>query len=125
MFGEVNPKPKFRQPYELLQFFPGVPVSGATLSQIAMTRPVRWDMGMPGFQGYSQVNASAPATLTINRNGSSVGTVNFATSTAVATITLANAVLWLPGDILTIVNQGSADATLANMSVSLVGHRTL
>lgn len=111
------------QPVDLLMFFPGAPTGGAVMSRLVMTRPVVFPASLTGSYA-SAINAATAATvLTIARNGTSIGTINFAASSSSGTFTFSSAVTTAAGDVITITNQGTADATLSGISVSLTGTR--
>lgn len=61
--------------------------------------------------------------ITINKNGSSIGSINFAASSTSATFTFASIVTLAPGDIVEFVG-GTADATILGIFFTLSGTRT-
>jgi hypothetical protein len=72
-------------------------------------------------QAYTEVVATAAATIDIQKNGASIGTINFALGANVGTFTFASAVSFVAGDRLQLVNQATADTTLADVSINLKG----
>ena len=111
------------QPYDLLMFFPGVPTSLQVMGRIIVPRAITLPASLTGSYGSSIVAATAATTLTLAKNGSSIGSVNFAISASTATFTFASSVSFAAGDLLTLTNQSTADATLANISVTLAATR--
>jgi hypothetical protein len=111
------------QPVDLLMFFPGAPSGAGVLARLVMTRAVIFPASLTGSYASSTVAATAAATITIARNGTSIGTINFAAAATAGTFTFASAVTTAAGDVITLTNQATADATLANISVSLTGTR--
>ena len=69
--------------------------------------------------GVAATAATASATFTISKNGSSIGTAVFAAGATTATITL-SATSFAAGDVITIVGPATADATLANVDFTLL-----
>ena len=110
-------------PYDMLMFCPGAPANSADMSRLVMTRAVTLPASLTGSYASADTAATAATTLTITRNGTSIGSVNFAAASASGTFTFSSAVTTAAGDVLKLVNQATADTTLANISVSLVGTR--
>lgn len=111
------------QPYDLLMFFPGSPTGSQVMGRVVMPRAVTLPSGLTGSYS-SAINAATGATtLTLAKNGGSIGSVNFAGGSATATFTFASAVSFVAGDVLTLTNQATADASLAGVSVTLAGTR--
>lgn len=83
------------------------------------------NFGSPN-QSYGSVgtNPTSTASYTVNKNGSSVGTVSISTS-GVFTFTTSGGTSFslAAGDRLTIVAPSSQDATLADVGITLVGTR--
>jgi hypothetical protein len=76
-------------------------------------------------RAYAGVSATAEAVLDVHRNGSPIGTITFGTGAATGTFaTAGGAVTFAAGDRLAIINQNPADATLADLSITLLGKRT-
>jgi hypothetical protein len=78
---------------------------------------------LTGSSGYAGTTATGSATINIRKNGSNQGTVVFAAGTATPTFALASALSFAAGDRLELVGPASADATLADISVTLKGVR--
>ncbi|TCG08385.1 hypothetical protein BZM27_12695 [Paraburkholderia steynii] len=110
-------------PYDMLMYCPGLPANNAVMARIITPRAVTLPASLTGSYASADVAATASTSLNITRNGSVIGSVNFAAGAASGTFTFASQVVTAPGDILKIVNQATADATLSNISVTLVGSR--
>jgi hypothetical protein len=110
-------------PYDVLTFFPGAPTNSQLMTRVIVPRAVTFPVSLTGSYASSTVAATGATTLTLARNGTSIGTVNFAAGATAGTFTFASPVTTAAGDVLTLTNQATADATLANISVSLVGSR--
>jgi hypothetical protein len=111
------------QPYDMFMFYPGIPTGGADMARLIMPRDVSLPLNLTGSYAGADVAATAAVAMILAVNGIEVGTVNFATDSAVGTFTFATAVTLNPGDILTLTNQSTTDATLSNVSITLVGTR--
>jgi hypothetical protein len=112
-----------RTPYILSMFIPGVHGAGALMAQIVFDRDVAFAENLPGSEGYAQVTATAETVLDLQKNGSNVGTITFSDAGNTATFALAGGATFAAGDRLAIVNENPADATLADLSITLRGRR--
>lgn len=110
-------------PYDILSYAPGVPQGGQVLLRAIMTRTITLPQSLTGSYCSSIVGATAATTLTIAKNGTSIGTISFAASANTATFSFASAVTFNAGDLLTIANQATADQTLSGISTSLAATR--
>lgn len=75
--------------------------------------------GAVGSIAKAGVAPQAAKSLTILKNGSSVGTIDFAASATDGTFTVASNVAFVAGDILAIQAPATVDTALANVSTSL------
>jgi hypothetical protein len=110
-------------PYDPAMFIPGTHGSGALIAQIVFPRTATFPAGFAGSQAYAQVPAIASTTLDVQQNGTSIGSITFGAGSSSATFSLAADTVFAPGDRLAIVNQDPADATLADLSITLKGTR--
>ncbi len=110
-------------PYDLLMFFPGIPTASQVMGRIIVPRAITLPAGLTGSYASSISTATASTTLTLAKNGASIGTVNFAAGASTGTFTFASAVSFAAGNLLTLTNQAPADATLANVSLTLAATR--
>lgn len=98
------------------------PGADAQLVRWVMTEAVTFPALFAGAQLGIGVSATAETTYSIEKNGAEVGTIVVATDDGVTyTSTASAAVAFAVGDVLTIEAQVSADATLADVSISLMG----
>lgn len=72
-------------------------------------------------QGYAEAAATGAVTVDLKKNGTNFGTVNWAASANAATFTVASETSFAAGDRLTAVLNGTADATLADIGITLKG----
>jgi hypothetical protein len=103
----------------LALYVEGLPNGGETLLQYAAVDHMTFPSGLAGSVAFAGVEATAPATFTINQNGSPIGTITFGNSPHV-TVSFSASINIVPGDILTLVAPSVQDATLSNLSFSLV-----
>jgi hypothetical protein len=123
-YGKVAPKlPGWMVDarYDIATYYPGVPGNNQTLLFWTAPRRVRLYPNLPKSQASSGTAATASATCNINRNGSQIGTLNFAAAATVATFSFAALTVLSRGDVLTIVGPAAADATLADIAITLAG----
>lgn len=76
--------------------------------------------GLPGFAAYAVTAPTAAVTITLYKNGTSIGTINWAAAANAGTVTFASTVTFVSGDYLTASFQGTTDATFADFGVVLV-----
>ena len=110
-------------PYDLSFFLPGTYSSGALMAQVVLDRAVTFPDGLAGAQGYAGVIATTTTVLDLQKNGANVGTITFTSAGSTAAFAMSGAISFAAGDRLSIVNQDPADATLADLSLTLKGKR--
>lgn len=95
------------------------------LVQHVAARTLNFLANFAGSQGYAGTAPTASATLTVAVNGTTVGTIVFAASSQTATFTTSSGAFTVtPGQVLTVTAPLTADATLANVSFTLLGLAT-
>lgn len=104
--------------FHIKTFFPGAQSSASQLmlrdhAAIAATIPTS------GNKASAKTAATGSTVLTIKQNGSSVGTITFAASGTSGTFSIGSPVSLAIDDILTIEGPATADATLADISITL------
>lgn len=114
--GTVSP----RRPIDPWFHKPGMPGSSELLLSYTATRRVVLPAGLTGSRGSAGTASTGTADLDVLANGVSVGTVTF-TASSTATFAMATETVLEAGDVLTVVAPGSADATLADVSVTFAG----
>lgn len=103
----------------LAMYVEGLPNAGETVLQYAAVDHMQFPNGLAGSVAYAGIDATAAATFTLNQNGNPIATIDFGLSPH-ATVSMSGAVNIIPGDVLTLVAPATQDATLANLSFSLV-----
>jgi hypothetical protein len=111
------------EPYDVGSMLNGVPTASQVLMRYPFPRTVVFPAGLTGSRGVAAVAATAQTDFDIKKGAASVGTMRFAASGTVATFIMATETTFSPGDVLTVVAPGSADATLASVGFALVGER--
>jgi hypothetical protein len=102
----------------------GVMTASQLICQHVAVRTITWNSSFGGSQGYAATAATASTTFTISVGGTSIGSMVFAAGATTATFTLIGSTSMTPGQVLTITGPATPDATLANVSVSLLGLAT-
>ncbi|NJK43209.1 MAG: hypothetical protein HC933_02145 [Pleurocapsa sp. SU_196_0] len=110
-------------PYDIAFAYSGLPGASEVLRFVAPRAFTIYNVaGSPSgvaHVGAAGIAATASATFTLKKNGTSIGTLNFAASSAVATFTVSSSVAFASGDVLTLEAPASPDAALADVGVTL------
>ena len=102
-------------------FLQGTLGAAELLASFVVDTPISFPIGLTGAQAYADTTATAAAVININKNGTLIGSVNFAIGASIATFTLTTATAFVAGDRLSFENQATADTTLADISITLRG----
>jgi len=105
--------------YDLAFNYSGVPDSGAVV-QIAVPRQVTLANNAGGSYASARTAATAQTVFDVQENGVSIGSITFAASAAGGTFSIAGPRVINAGNRIAIVAPDPADATLADISVTLV-----
>jgi hypothetical protein len=106
--------------YDVLVFFAGPPLDAQLLARVLIPRAVTVPATCAGAHANAGTSATAPAVVTLKKNGVAVGTVTF-NADGSAVFSCADPIAFSPGDMLTFHAPDTADATLADISLTLVG----
>lgn len=101
-------------------FIAGTPSDAETILRLALARAVTFPSGLTGSQADAGVAATGSVDFSLKKNGTEFATCNF-NAGATGTFTAASATSFAAGDILSIVAPATADATLADISLTLKG----
>jgi hypothetical protein len=101
-------------------FIEGLPDAGERFGQYVVVDNCTLPVGLTGSVGYSRTPPLVDQSITINLNGSPIGTFDFAASPADVTATFSSAIDLVPGDVLDLVAPNTQDAQFADISVVLV-----
>lgn len=110
-------------PYDVVSFFSGVPGASEVLSRVVFSRQVSFPIALAGSYASAGTAATASTVVDIKKNGTGFGTCTFAISGTTCTFASTVGALFSTGDVLTVVGPGSADATLADIAITLAGTR--
>ena len=110
-------------PVDLITFYPGAPTASAKVMQAITPQATTFPASLTGSYAKAGTAATLSTTFSITQNGTSIGSINFAASATTGTFTFSSAVTTSAGDVIAVVAPGTPDATLADVSVALVGSR--
>jgi hypothetical protein len=109
--------------YDVPVFIPDKPTASMLCARIAAVRAFSLPSGLTGSVASAGVAATGSTTFDIQKNTSSVGSLNFAAAATTGTFTFASLTSWAAGDVLRIIAPATPDATLADISISFLGTR--
>lgn len=110
-------------PYNVSVSITGLMNASEVLMIYAFPAAAEIPSGATNSQAVAVTAATASTTVTILKNGSSIGSIAWAASGTVGTFTFTSAVTFAAGDTVQLVAPGSPDATLANVGITLAGYR--
>lgn len=111
-------------PYDIGAFIAGEPTGDEIVMRFVASRAFSLPASLTGSYAKAETAATASTDFDIQKNGSSIGTLNFAISGDTGTWTFASPVSFAAGDILSVVAQTTPDATLADISITFAGTRS-
>jgi hypothetical protein len=111
------------KPFDVSTFAAGLGTASQILLRVNLARAVTFPASATLSQASASANATGSTTFTLKKNGTSFATVNFAAAAAVGTWTQASGSVFAAGDLLEIDGPATADATLANVGITLAGVR--
>lgn len=104
-----------------------IPIQGvmanAEIFRTQATRAYTLPINLTGSYVSAGTAATASTVFTFKKNGTSIGTATFAASGTTATLSFTAAVSFAVGDVLEIDGPATADTTLANINIDLLGTR--
>lgn len=109
--------------FDISAFFAGKPGASAVVLEFVATRAFGLAAAFAGSKAVLGTAATASTVLTVNKNGSAIGTITFGASGTAGTFAAATSTEFAAGDVLSIVAPGSADSTAANIGITLVATR--
>jgi hypothetical protein len=110
--------------YDFGMFIPGQPAASAMVFQFAVPRAISFPVNLVGSLARAGTAATSAASFTLRKNGSNIGTIDFAAGTATAPFALAGGAAFAAGDVLEILAPSPQDATLAHVSITLSASRS-
>jgi hypothetical protein len=109
--------------FDVPAFAPGLGTNNQKLLRFKLTRAVTFPASATLSQATASANATGSTTFTLKKNGTSFATVNYAAGASVGTWTQASDAVFAAGDLLEIDGPATADATLADVGITLAGIR--
>lgn len=106
-------------PYDFGVFFDGVPGDAEDFLRFEAVRNFFLEVNGGVSRASARVAATSAYSIEIQKNGVQIGSIDWAGAATAATITIATATNWVPGDLLQLVGQSSADATLEDVKITL------
>lgn len=110
-------------PYNLAVFAGGVLGASEVFLLHVLPYAIEIASAAPNSHAVANIAATGSTTVTINKNGSSIGTIVWSASGTVGAFTFSSNVTFAAGDKITLVAPSSADATLADIGITLAGFR--
>ncbi len=114
-YGVTSTSPSLT--YDVSVFISGLPPANKEVYRQAITQNLTMQINFGGSRASARINPTAATTFTIQKNGTTVGTVQFNVS-GTHVFNAAAVSLWAPGDVLTILSPAQ-DATLEDVSITL------
>lgn len=109
-------------PYDLSAFYPGVLANSAVVLRHVAVRAWSLPTNAAGSALSAGTAATGSTTFTLKKNGSSIGTAVVSASGTTAAFTV-TATSFAALDVFTVEGPATADTTLANVAISLLGTR--
>jgi hypothetical protein len=110
-------------PFSAMLYVAGAPTAGEVVARLAMPYGVSFASAFAGSVARTVTAATASAAFNVTKNGSGIGSISFAAASTAGTFAGA-AGSFVLGDVLGVTAPASADATLADVSITLLGTRS-
>lgn len=118
-----NYKTANARPLSLGIFMPGTGTNGQVLLYLIMDRACVFPATAPNSYATAAGAATGSTTYTLKKNGVSFATIVFSASGTTGAFTQASDAVFAPGDLFEVDGPATADASLANMGITLQGFR--
>lgn len=106
--------------YDIAGFNQSAGTNGATLLLLKMVRAVNFDVNLSGSSAESSAAAQSPIVLSVRKNGTEFGTINFAQGASSGTFSAPIPPAFAVGDILSII-ASSTQVNFGNVGIILAG----
>lgn len=110
-------------PFDLGTFWVGAPGSSELLLAFLFTRSVTFEDDFSGSQFDNGTNPTSAVVIDIAKNGTDIGHIDVTTGGVGSFTTDATTASFVAGDLLTVTAPASADATMADLRITLLGSR--
>jgi hypothetical protein len=111
----------FASTIDMAAFAGGLLQANEIIFRFEFTHAVTVPIGLAASQGSSGTAATASTVLTLRKNGTSFGTATWAAAGTEPTLAAASATSFAIGDVFSITAPATPDATLADVSLTVVG----
>lgn len=109
------------KPYDITVFSPGTGItSSQVLLRVNVIRTFTLPISLTGSKATAITGPAGSTTITIKKNGSSIGSFTYGTSATTASFTFASAVTFNANDVLDFVS-ATTDADITGIAVTLAG----
>jgi hypothetical protein len=98
----------------------GAPTASEIVGIFACPAALNLAASATNSQAIAGTDSTGTATWTLEKNGSSIGTIVFSASTAAGVFTGISSTNFVAGDLIQLIAPSSPDATLANVAFTLV-----
>lgn len=109
----------FATMYDVAFYFPGSPEGDALISRIVIPRACYLPSGATSSRADAAAAATGSTTLTIRNDATDIGTIVWSAAGTTGAFTVAADRTFAAGDVLSVVAPSTADATLADISITL------
>lgn len=99
-------------------FFSGKPTGSQVLFDMSLTRNIKLPVSLNGARFNVVTPPLADWTVTLSKNGSSIGTIKFAATTGATTVTFATPQTFAIGDVFKVTAPATPDTNLADVAFS-------
>ena len=121
--GSGNDSAYFTAPFDVPIFAPGIGSNNQKLLRVKLTRAVTFPASAPNSYAVASAASTGSPIFTFSKNGTPFATVTYAVS-ATGAFTQASDAVFAAGDLLEVDGPATADATLADVGMTLYGYRT-
>lgn len=122
-YWTLFPLPSTGDFFDIALYAAGVYGNSELLFRFEFASTVVFPAALVGSVANALVDPAGTITLSIRKNGSEFGTVNFAAGAVNATFTSASGATFNVGDVLTVLAPASADADLSGVAITIRGSR--
>lgn len=112
------------EPYDVAVSIANLTTNAEDILFFVFPRPATLPAGATGSQAKAAAAATGATTYTVRKNGGSIGTIDFAASGTVGTFNGFGTTNFVAGDVLSITGPATADATLADLAITIKLTRT-
>jgi hypothetical protein len=110
--------------YDLHNFINGKPVGSEVLMRAVAVRGFTIAQNFPSSFAYCSVASSATFVISVLKNGAQVGTITFAANALSGVFASGSNITFNPGDTVALQCQASADSTLSDLTIGILGTST-